>query len=267
MRVGACQTPEFLGDIEAALVCLESFAGPADVDLLLFPECFLQGYLVDSEHLRRYALDLESAAFASILRRLEPMVPTLAFGLIERRGDRYHNTAVVVARGALVGVYRKTRLLPGESAFERGDAYPVFEARGVRFGINICYDTQYAEPAARVAAQGARLLLVPAQNMMRRSRANDWKERHHAVRAERARETGLWLVSADVTGERDDCRIAYGPTSVMNPQGEIVAQVPLMTIGMVTADITFHPDTRSSFVGAPDLARRSTSPPHSSMDL
>jgi predicted amidohydrolase len=236
VRVGACQTPEFLGDIEAALACIESFAGRAEVDLLLFPECFLQGYLVDREHLRRYALDLESAAFAAILRRLEPIAPTLVFGVIARRGDRYHNAAVVVARGVLVGVYRKTRLLPGESLFEPGDAYPVFEANGVRFGVNICYDTQFAEPAARVAAQGARLLLVPAQNMMRRDVADHWKERHHAIRAERARETGLWLVSADVTGERDEHRIAYGPTSVLNPRGEVIAQVPLMTTGMVTLD-------------------------------
>jgi 5-aminopentanamidase len=237
VRVGACQTPEFLGDVEGALACLEEFAERADVDLLLFPECFLQGYLVDREHLHRHALDLDSAAFAAILRRLEPVAPTLVFGVIERCGDRYRNAAVVVARGVLVGVYRKTCLLPGESLFERGDAYPVFEAHGIRFGINICYDTRYPEPAARVAAQGARLLLVPAQNMMRRATADQWKERHHAIRAERARETGLWLVSADVTGERGEDRVAYGPTSVLNPHGEVVAQVPLMTTGMVTADL------------------------------
>jgi 5-aminopentanamidase len=237
VRVGACQTPEFLGDVEGALACLEGFAERADVDLLLFPECFLQGYLVDREHLHRYALDLDSAAFAAILRRLEPVAPTLVFGVIERCGDRYRNAAVVVARGVLVGVYRKTCLLPGESLFERGDAYPVFEAHGIRFGINICYDTRYPEPAARVADQGARLLLVPAQNMMRRATADQWKERHHAIRAERARETGLWLVSADVTGERGEDRVAYGPTSVLNPRGEVVAQVPLMTTGMVAADL------------------------------
>lgn len=48
LRVGACQTPEILGDLAAALACVEDFARRADaqgVDLLLFPECFLQGYL------------------------------------------------------------------------------------------------------------------------------------------------------------------------------------------------------------------------------
>lgn len=240
LRVGACQTPEILGDIESTLVCIEGFARQADdqsVDMLVFPECFLQGYLVEDRHLRRHALDLHSSSFASVLGRLEPIEQTLVFGLIEQQGGRYFNAAVVVARGELVGVYRKTHLLTGESLFDRGDAYPTFESRGVRFGINICYDTQFAEAAAPVAAQGAQLLLVPAQNMMRRAAADHWKDLHHAIRAERARETGMWLVSADVTGERDELRIGYGPTSVINPQGDVVAQVPRMTTGMVVADI------------------------------
>jgi hypothetical protein len=40
----------------------------------------------------------------------------------------------------------------------------------------------------------------------------------------RVRETGMWLVSVDVAGEGDGHRIGYGPTSVINPQNEVVAQ-------------------------------------------
>ncbi|WP_309232005.1 carbon-nitrogen hydrolase family protein [Micromonospora tarensis] len=240
LRIGTCQTQEFLGDIDAALTCIEGFARQADaqdVDLLLFPECFLQGYLVNDDHMRTQAMELSSARFASVLKRLSPIEQTLVFGVIERNGDRYCNTAVVVTQGVLVGVYRKTHLLPGEALLDKGDAYPTFELKGVRYGINICYDTQFAEAAAAVAAQGSHVLLVPAQNMMRRETAVRWKDLHHGIRAERARETGMWLVSADVTGERDEHRVGYGPTSVISPQGEIVAQVPLMTTGMVIVEI------------------------------
>jgi len=220
---------------------MEDFAAKADaqgVDLLVFPECFLQGYLVEEQHLRQHALDLGSAQFASILGRLARIEQTLVFGVIEHgNGGRYFNTAVVVRRGGLLGAYRKTHLVPGESLFHKGDAYPTFELQGVRFGINICYDTRFAEAAARVAAQGAQLLLVAAQNMMRRAAADRWKELHNRIRAQRARETGMWLVSADVTGKRGEDRIGYGPTSVIDPSGEVVAQVPLMATGMVVADI------------------------------
>ena len=46
----------------------------------------------------------------------------------------------------------------------------------------------------------------------------------------------MWLVSADVTGERDD-KISYGPTAVLNPAGQVVDQVPLLTEGMLVIDI------------------------------
>lgn len=240
LRVGACQTTEILGDTESALACIESFARQANtqaVDLLVFPECFLQGYLVEVQHVRRHALDLRSGEFVPVLRRLRRIEQTLVFGVIERRGDKYFNAAVVVARGELVGVYRKTHLTRGEALFDQGEVYPTFEVRGIRFGINICYDTQFPEAAAPVAAQGARLLLVPAQNMMRRDAAIRWRDLHHRIRTERARESGMWLVSADVTGARDAHRVGYGPTSVLSPHGEVVAQVPLMATGMAVADI------------------------------
>jgi len=113
----------------------------------------------------------------------------------------------------------------------------VFELNGVTYGINICFDTNFPDAAAPLAAQGARLMLVPAQNMMERSAAEEWKLLHNRIRAERVREAGMWLVSSDVTGARDDLRVAYGPTSVMNPEAEVVAQVPLMATGMVLAEI------------------------------
>ena len=78
---------------------------------------------------------------------------------------------------------------------------------------------------------------MPAQNMMRREKAFWWEDRHNEIRARRARETGLWLVSADVTGERDEGRIGLGPTCVLNPAGEVVARVPAGRTGMVSAAI------------------------------
>jgi predicted amidohydrolase len=161
----------------------------------------------------------------------------LVLGMIERASDSYYNTAVVIAAGQLVGRYRKTFLTSGESVFTAGHGYPVFDCTGVRFGINICYDTQFPRAAAAAAAGGAKVLLVPAQNMMRREKAFWWRDRHNEIRACRARETGMWLVSADVTGERDGARLALGPTGFLNPAGAVITQVPTGETGMVTADI------------------------------
>ncbi|HXT92780.1 MAG TPA: carbon-nitrogen hydrolase family protein [Trebonia sp.] len=240
MRIGACQTPEITGDVDAAVACIRGFcerAEPEGADLLLFPECFLQGYLVTEAHVRRHALDLGSAQFRSVAARLADIAPVLVTGMIERSGGRVYNSAVVLEHGQVAGVYRKTHLMPGETAFTKGDEYPVFEVKGLRYGINICCDTQFASAAGRIAGQRARVLLVPAQNMMKRKAAEEWKHRHNRIRAARVRETGMWLVSADVTGERGHSHVGYGPTSVMNPSADVVAQVPLMETGMVSYSI------------------------------
>lgn len=240
VRIGACQTPEILGDVDAAIGCIQGFcqqAEPHGADLLLFPECFLQGYLVTEAHLRRHALDLGSARFRSVAARLADVTPVLVVGVIERSGSRLYNSAVVLEHGKIAGVYRKMHLTSGEVLFDKGHEYPVFSVNGLRYGINICYDTQFADAAAAIAGQLACVLLVPAQNMMRRQAAEEWKHRHNQIRAERVRETGMWLVSADVTGERGDTHVGLGPTSVMSPSGDVVAQVPLMETGMVIAQV------------------------------
>jgi predicted amidohydrolase len=241
MRIGTCQTPDLLGDVSAALDVVEDFAGQAKraaVDLLLFPECFLQGYAVTEDHAHAHALEVRSDAFRAVLARLTTIRPMLVLGMIERDADMLYNTAVVITGGRLVGRYRKTFLTGGESVFTPGNDVPIFDCAGVRFGINICYDTQFPQAAAAAASAGARLLLVPAQNMMPRAKALLWQDRHNEIRGCRARETGMWLASADVTGERDHTRIGLGPTGLLSPAGDVVVQVPTGDVGMVTADIS-----------------------------
>lgn len=239
VRVAACQLPEVREDQDAALSWIERYAHLAADEgacLVCFPECYLQGYLTDEHTARRHAIDLNSAAFAAVLSRLAGAKPTLVVGMIESHTGQLFNTAVVVAGGRLVGRYRKIHLLAGESIFHPGAACPAFEAAGLTFGINICSDTRIAGPAAAVARQGAKLICCPSNNMMQREKAEKWKDRHNPSRARRARETGLWLISSDVTGERDG-RIALGPTAVIDPRGCVVAQVPLRKVGIVVVEV------------------------------
>jgi predicted amidohydrolase len=239
VRIAAAQTLEFREDVEAALNCAADVAARAKaegVSLLCFPEGFLQGYLTEETPARRNALDLASPAFEAVLNRLPKTGPMIVMGLIETENGRLFNTAVVVDRGVVIGRYRKARLLGGERIFDAGSDSPIFEVSGLRFGINICHDTNYPEAAQKVADLGASLIVCPANNMLRRKTAEAFKDAHNAARGERCRETGLWLVSSDVTGERVG-RISWGPTAVLNPGGEVVAQLPLEKTGLLIFDI------------------------------
>jgi predicted amidohydrolase len=223
VRIAAAQTVEFWEDIEAALNCVADFAARAETEgaaLLCSPESF-PSRLSDR---RRCATTKRSGPHvAHVQSRAEPVPEDATDG---RRGahrvqdGRLFNTAIVVDRGTLIGRYRKAHLFSGEHIFDAGSGNKVrlfgsencfdtgsdshvFEVDGLRFGINICYDTNFPEAARRVADLGASLVVCPANNMCRRKTAQALKNVHNTVRGERCRETGLWLVSADVTGERD----------------------------------------------------------------
>jgi apolipoprotein N-acyltransferase len=43
-------------------------------------------------------------------------------------------------------------------------------------------------------------------------------------------------MSSDVTGARDG-RIAWGPTAILNPSGEVIAQLPLDTPGLLVFEM------------------------------
>ncbi len=239
VKVAGCQLPEVRKDADRALAWIETYAAKADcqeVALACFPECYLQGYLTENQDARDQAISLMSPEFEALLRRLAGFRCMIVFGLIEIKDGLLFNSAVVIQRGKLLGCYRKTHLLRGEALFEPGRDYPTFEVDGLRFGINICYDTNFTEAAAALAADGARLIVCPANNMMPRAASEHWKLLHNEIRGQRTKETGRWLLSADITGERDG-RISYGPTAVIDPQGRVVAQVPLLEPGMVVAEI------------------------------
>lgn len=239
VKIIACQVPDIRQNVEGSLRWIEQFTIESEKDsasIVLFPECFLQGYLTEESIARKFAMNLSGELFEEVLKKLAKYKPVIVFGMIEEDNGHLYNTAVVVKSGKLIGRYRKTHLLDGERIFSQGSEYPVFEVNGAVFGINICYDTQFVKSATAVASQGAQIILCPANNMMRRENAEKYKELHHKIRAERAKENKVWIVSSDVTGQTEE-RIAYGPTSIISPLGKVTEQVPLMKTGVVSVEI------------------------------
>lgn len=197
----------------------------------------MQGYDVRAEHVAEVAIDLRSTEFDHMLRDLERLQPVIVVGLIEREAGTFYNSAVAIERGKVVAHYRKANLLKREQQiFEPGDDSPIFDVAGIKVGINICYDLIFVESIRRAAVAGAELLACPCSNMMPRKMAEEWKPRHNEIRSRYAREQAVWIVSSDVTGERDDC-VSYGPTAVIDPAGTVIDHVPLLETGMVVAEI------------------------------
>jgi predicted amidohydrolase len=240
MRVAACQLLDVRDDVARTSELIRDYAGRAEqmgADLVCFPECFLQGYFTDIQSVRRLAIDVESLEIDRLLKRVSTVEATLVVGLIERSGTDFFNTALVVQKGTLVSRYRKIHLLDGErSAFCAGERPSVVDIKGVNVGLAICYDLNFAAAIEANVLAGAALIACPCNNMIRRDTAEKLKDKHNSIRCERARESGVWLLTSDVTGQRDG-RVSYGPTALIRPDGVVVDQVPLMETGMIVRDI------------------------------
>ena len=236
IRVAAAQTTDIIGEVHKAsqhAIELVERAKERGVSLICFPEGYLQGYLASEQHVERFALSQDAPEIQHFTSSLPVNGPTVVLGFLEVQGRRFSNSTAIIQKGRVVGCYRKTNLLNHETMFTRGDVYPVFEAAGLRFGVNICSDMNFPETVGRVRDHGADLLVCCANNMLPREIAEKWKSRHNAIRAQRCRETGMWVLSSDVTGRRGN-EVAWGPTSLLSPSGRVVAELPLNKPGLLS---------------------------------
>jgi predicted amidohydrolase len=238
LRVVCFQRRPRFDDVAGTIGTIADDLGWADerrADLVLFPECYLQGYSTDCETIERRALSLDDIAFTGLLCPLRDAKVAALIGVIERRGARLYNSAILVRSGTIAGVYSKMR--PNEAAFTPGRDLPVFAAGEWTFGVNICFDANFPELASGLAARGARLICYPLNNMMRPETAELWRTRSIENLQVRAVETGCWVVSSDVAGPAGD-RISFGCTAIVSPSGAIAARVPDSEEGAAIFDLT-----------------------------
>jgi len=208
------------------------------VDLAIFPECYLQGYATELTRIAQRALSTDDPIVKQMLERFATIRTTIILGFIERRLEKFYNSAMVISSGRILGAYSKTH--PNEQGFEAGTEFPVFEVSGWKFGINICWDSNFPEASQRIADQGARLLCFPLFNMLRPPNADSNRERTVECLKARALQTGCWVVSADVVGKITGYHaneMSYGCTCIVRPDGEVVTRVNELQEGVATFDL------------------------------
>lgn len=224
-----------LGDVDASLTEVKralSWAQGEALDIICLPECFLTGYCRTPEEASAHSIDLGSALFSRLLSELRQFDPVVILGLMERCGSELFNSAVIVGRGRVLGLYRKQHLI--ESAFLPGRESPVFEKNGVRYGVNICSDANFPEAAAALAAGGAEAIFYPLNNSLPRATARKWRSRHIEILSARARECSAWVISSDVV-ERSATTTGYGCTAIVGPDGRVMERCPELTTGRIRA--------------------------------
>ena len=204
------------------------------VGLVIFPECFLQGYTTDRRLIANRAIAADSPQLQAFAATFAGLTPDLIVGFIERRVNGFYNAAAVIRGGELVGIYAKNH--PNEQAFLPGNASPVFQKGAFTYGINICADANFPASAKRLADLGAQLICYPLNNLLAPATADRWRARSVLNLQARAVETGCWVVSSDVVGHHD-AKLSHGCTCIVSPVGAIVARVMEGREGVIVHDI------------------------------
>ena len=122
------------------------------VEILCCPETVLGGLADYSDHPSEIAFNVESGQLEAFLSPLSSNTVSLIVGFTEstNTGELY-NSAAVLQKGNIIGLYRKVYPAVNHSIYTAGDQLPTFTIGSLKFGIVICNDTNYLEPARVIA--------------------------------------------------------------------------------------------------------------------
>jgi len=154
---------------------------------------------------------------------------------------RVFNAASLLAGGLVRATYCK-RELPNYQVFDerryfvsgRDAGLPplVFEAGGTRFGVLVCEDAWFDEPAQLAKAAGAEVLCVINASPFHLGKPAE----REAEMAHRARASGLPLLYAHMTGGQDEV-VFDGGSFALDARGDLVARAALFDSSTLILDI------------------------------
>ncbi|XP_018310001.1 nitrilase homolog 2 isoform X2 [Mycetomoellerius zeteki] len=211
-------------------------------DIVTLPECFNSPY--GTSHFARYAESIPdgetSAALSEAARKNNVYV--IGGTIPERNNDKLYNTCTVWGPdGKFIAMHRKMHLfdidVKGKITFREsdslsaGNSLTVFEAKGCKIGIGICYDIRFEEMARLYRNKGCQMLVYPAA-------FNVTTGPLHWSLLQRARATDNQLYVACVSPARGSPPgyVAWGHTQLTNPWGEILGELDAVE-DMIVSDI------------------------------
>jgi predicted amidohydrolase len=211
----------------------------AGVEILCCPEAVLGGLADDAACPVDIAIDVERGQLSAALAPLASDTVTTILGFTEISGiGQLYNSAAVFHKGAVVGVYRKLYPAIRKSIYRAGGRIPVFTVGALTFGIVICNDSNYLEPARIMASKGATALFVPTNNCLPVEKA-DVVAQARAVDIARAIENSVSVIRADVAGRTADL-VSYGSSCIVDPAGTVLHSARPLAEDLLVADLDEH---------------------------
>jgi NAD+ synthase (glutamine-hydrolysing) len=171
--------------------------------------------------------------------------------------QRRFNAASVLAGGRVVATYCK-RELPNYQVFDErryfasgrdaGFGPVVFEAAGLRFGLLICEDAWFDEPARAARDAGAQVLCVLNASPFHIDKSGE----REARMAERACDVGLPLLYAHLVGGQDEV-VFDGASFAVDARGVVTARAPSFEEALLPLELAADGTPRGALHPVPEL--------------
>ncbi|UPV73723.1 carbon-nitrogen hydrolase family protein [Halorussus limi] len=219
--VAACQTAVADLDVAANLetVCERVTDLPPEIDVALFPEYALTGFVAD-ERIRTAALSRDAAALGRLADLAVSTDTALLVGFAEDAGETRYNAAAYLGADGSTTVYRKRHLWANEAyVLDPGTERITVETPVGTTALLTCYDLNFVGESAAFATPDVEALFVvgawPAAH------SQNWKL---LLRA-RALDGVRWVVGAGRTGRSTvgDPTAYAGRSRVVRPDGSVQA--------------------------------------------
>lgn len=248
-RVAACTLPVSAANparnadviIEQARACSRD-----GVALATFPELSLTGYSLEDLFLQDPLLDATEEAIARIVEASADLLPVIVVGAPLLKGSRVFNCAVVIHRGAILGVAPKAYLPTYREFYEaryfasgddqRGGVievagwrvpfgtdllYRATDLEGFVLGVEVCEDMWIpVPPSAEAALAGATVLVNISGSPITVGRAED---RHLLSRSASSRCLAAYLYSAAGEGE-STTDLSWDGQTMVYERGQLLAE-------------------------------------------
>lgn len=235
---GECKDGDLAANLARAERAIDE-AAAAGCDFLCMPELFLSGG-DKAEYQIRGAISLDDSRLTALAEKAGRRGVVTIVGLCEKRGGSHAVTAGVLADGRVAGHYTKTMLTAGDREVMDffDDELPVFEAKGVRFGVIICHDSSFPEVAATLAWKGAQIIFSPHYNSIAPERMDEHRMLVRNNHVGIAAHYGVVVARSNVVGRwQNPDRLGYGDSAIFSPCGLPLAEAGLFGERLITADV------------------------------
>jgi N-carbamoylputrescine amidase len=204
--------------------------------IVCFPEMNITGYGVDAG-IRESAGPLPGAIADDLCMLAKRHQVVILAGAAEKDEAGGIFASHLVARPERwEGVYRKLHIAPPEKdTFDPGTHIPVFEAGGIRFGIQLCYDAHFPELSTRMALDGVDVIFMPhaSPRGTPAEKLNSWM-RHLPARAF---DNGVFVVACNQTGANGAGLTFPGAALAIGPDGRVIASDSSGREGLLVATL------------------------------